>query len=69
MDWHSSGITPALSADLAAMQRVPAVMDLYVSADMGRMAAREGIDCSRAAMPGLAALKLPISATREVVAG
>jgi hypothetical protein len=37
-------------------------MDLYVSADMGS-------DCSRAAMPGLAALKLPISATREVAAG
>ena len=59
---RSSGITTALSAVLAAMPRVPAVMDLYVSADMGS-------DCSRAAMPGLAALKLPISATREVVAG
>jgi len=44
-------------------------MDLYVSADMGRMAARKGIDCSRAAMLGLAALKLPVSATREVAAG
>ena len=44
-------------------------MDLYVSADMGIMAARKGIDCSRAAMLGLAALKLPVSATREVAAG
>ena len=26
--------------DLAAMQRVPAIMDLYLSADMGRMAPR-----------------------------